>query len=189
MKVATLTAMARNGLKTLKKAELNLHPTKVRLGSQQGKDIQRYRRHESEDAWKAKDASCMDAEEQRKILPGFLESHEQPGRHPLLLSDDSQAKMGFVKDMREGEVYLKDYDDYLEVYRAEGSGLKVVCVSNFPEGKDLVQKVMSNMAVKKDRSVSPHPVLVAHPATTMPEPDAVSAPTPDVPKLDVRCVA
>ena len=100
-----------------------------------------------------------------------------------MLSDDSQAKMGFVRDMREGEVYLKDYDDYLEVYRAEGSGLKVVCVSNFPEGKDLIQRVMSNMAVKKDRSVSPHPVLVAHPTTTMPEPDAVSAPTPYVPKL------
>ena len=53
----------------------------------------------------------------RKILPGFLESHEQKGRHPLLLSDDSQAKMGFVKDMREGVCYLKDYDDYLEAQK------------------------------------------------------------------------
>ena len=31
--------------------------------------------------------------------------------------------------------------------------------------------------------MSPHPVLVAHPATTTPETDAVSAPTPDIKKL------
>merc|ERR1711873_365690 len=68
-----------------------------------------------------------------KILPGFLESHEQAGNHPLLLSDASQSRMGFVKDMREGKVYLKDYDDYLEIYRAHGSGLKVVCISHFPD--------------------------------------------------------
>ena len=71
------------------------------------------------------------------ILPGFLESHEEPGDHPLLLSDQSQARLGFVKDMREGKVYLKDHDDYVDIYRAEGSGLKVVCVSHFPPSIDL----------------------------------------------------
>eukprot|EP00973_Karenia_brevis_P028263 3894484-Karenia_brevis.AAC.1 len=29
----------------------------------------------------------------RQILPGFLESHEQDGAHPLLLSDQAQAQM------------------------------------------------------------------------------------------------
>eukprot|EP00973_Karenia_brevis_P023125 3184677-Karenia_brevis.AAC.1 len=44
--------------------------------------------------------------------------------------------MGFVKDMREGRVYLKDYDDYLNVYRVEGSGLKVVDISHFAKVGD-----------------------------------------------------
>jgi hypothetical protein len=69
----------------------------------------------------------------QKILPGFLESNEQKGGHPLLLSGESQAMLGFVKDMREGQVYLKDYDDYLDIYRAKGTGLQVVCISNFPD--------------------------------------------------------
>eukprot|EP00973_Karenia_brevis_P010718 1452012-Karenia_brevis.AAC.1 len=33
--------------------------------------------------------------------------------------------------MRNGRVYLKDYDDYLDVHRAEDSGLKVINVSQF----------------------------------------------------------
>eukprot|EP00973_Karenia_brevis_P077262 10732286-Karenia_brevis.AAC.1 len=44
--------------------------------------------------------------------------------------------MGFVKDMREGQVYLKDCDDYLDVYRVEGSELKVVDISHFPKVGD-----------------------------------------------------
>ena len=70
----------------------------------------------------------------RKIVPGLLESHEQDGNHPLLMSDESQAKMGFIKDMREGKIHLKDYGDSIDVYRAAGSGLKVVCISHFPKG-------------------------------------------------------
>ena len=37
------------------------------------------------------------------ILLGFLESHEQRANHPLL-SGEAQARMGFVKDMREGRI-------------------------------------------------------------------------------------
>ena len=74
----------------------------------------------------------------KKILPAALESHEQKGRHPLLLSGESQGKLGFMKDMRSGRVYLQDYKsgdimDELEVCRAAGSGLSVVCVSHFPK--------------------------------------------------------
>eukprot|EP00973_Karenia_brevis_P020585 2826469-Karenia_brevis.AAC.1 len=39
--------------------------------------------------------------------------------------------------MREGQLYLKDYYDYLDVYRAEGSGRKVINVSHFPENGDM----------------------------------------------------
>jgi hypothetical protein len=85
----------------------------------------------------------------QKIILGWLESHEQAGAHPLLLSDESQAQMGFVKDMRAGVVYLKDYDDYLDVYRAENSGLEVIGISNFPKGavtrEMFVEKVNGKM--------------------------------------------
>ena len=66
------------------------------------------------------------------ILPTAIQSHEQKGNHPLLLSDPSQAALGMVKNMREGIVYLEDYDDDVKVYRAKGTGLKVICVSRFP---------------------------------------------------------
>ena len=35
--------------------------------------------------------------------------------------------MVFVTDMREGRTYLMEQGDSLDVYRAEGSGFKVVC--------------------------------------------------------------
>eukprot|EP00973_Karenia_brevis_P028451 3920655-Karenia_brevis.AAC.1 len=41
--------------------------------------------------------------ESQQIIPGFLESHEQEGARPLLLSDQAQAQLGFVKDMRDGQ--------------------------------------------------------------------------------------
>jgi hypothetical protein len=96
--------------------------------------------------------------------------------------------VGFVKDMRAGVVYLKDYDDYLDVYRAENSGLEVVCVSHFPKGsltrEMFVEKVNGRMIgddVMRAEACSqqarrraarnvgeiyadPHLVHVAHPA-------------------------
>ena len=56
-----------------------------------------------------------------KISLGSLESPEQGGNHPLLLSEDSQVLMG----MREGRIYFADQNDVLDLYRAEGCGLKV----------------------------------------------------------------
>eukprot|EP00973_Karenia_brevis_P050892 7068095-Karenia_brevis.AAC.1 len=35
----------------------------------------------------------MKLHQSQQILPGFLESHEQDGAHPLLLSDQAQAQM------------------------------------------------------------------------------------------------
>eukprot|EP00973_Karenia_brevis_P062947 8750060-Karenia_brevis.AAC.1 len=35
--------------------------------------------------------------------------------------------------MRNGQVYLKDYDDFLDVYRDSKTGLRVINVSYFPK--------------------------------------------------------
>ena len=67
-----------------------------------------------------------------KILLGFLESHEQRGNHSLLLSDESEALMEFVTDMREGRTFLMEQDDCLDVYRAEGPAFKVVWFFTLP---------------------------------------------------------
>ena len=108
----------------------------------------------------------------KKALPGFLESREQPGTHPLLLSDASQARLGFVKDMRAGKVYLKDYNDDVDLYRAEGSGLRVVCVSHFPDNPSLISNLVGH---ESDADVlPPREPLVANPATHLklePKPD------------------
>ena len=66
-----------------------------------------------------------------KILLAFPKSHEQRGKHPLLSSDEIQARMTFVKDMRKRRIYFKDQDVFGSVYRADGSGLKVVCIFTF----------------------------------------------------------
>ena len=116
----------------------------------------------------------------KKAIPGFIESHEQNGQHPLLLSDASQAKMRFVKDMREGKIYLKDYDDYIDVYRAHTSGLKVICVSHFPKGKNDLSKFVEknlggvNIREKVARANDHSPVtLCANPANLKQDDDAV----------------
>ena len=54
---------------------------------------------------------CFKLSKSGLLLPGYIESHEQLGEHPLLLSDLSQARLGMVKDMRLGQVMLKDYND------------------------------------------------------------------------------
>lgn len=50
------------------------------------------------------------------IRPGAVESHEQDGRYPMLLSDQAQATRGIIKDMRSGLKYLKDFDDSSQCY-------------------------------------------------------------------------
>ena len=77
--------------------------------------------------------------------------------------------MGFVKDMREGKIYLEDYDDYIDVHRAEGSGFKVVCISHFPQDALNLTDFASKPG-RNERSLSPHPILVANPAVTIPDP-------------------
>ena len=99
------------------------------------------------------------------MLPGFLEPHEQPGGHPLLISDASQPRLGSVKDMRAGTVYLEDPNGYVDLYRAEGSGLRAVCVSHFPESPSPIGQLVGQ---ESDVEVlPPHEMLVANPATSI----------------------
>ena len=68
-----------------------------------------------------------------------------------------------MKDMRAGKVYLKDCNDYVDLCRAEGSGLRVVCVSHFPESPSLIGDLVGQ---ESDAEVlPPHEPLVANRAT------------------------
>jgi len=71
-------------------------------------------------------------EESYMTLPGGLSSHEMPNaKHPLLLSQSFQAKLGFQKDVRDGTITLKDYDGQsLEVVRQIRTGLFMVRIDH-----------------------------------------------------------
>ena len=58
-------------------------------------------------------------EESQMTIPGTVSSHEMPEKdHPLLLSQAAQAKLGFVKDVRDGTITMRDYENqHLEVVR------------------------------------------------------------------------
>ena len=62
------------------------------------------------------------------IVPGSVISHEMPGSsHPMLLSQSAQALLGFRKDVRDGTIKMKDYDDQdLEVVRQQRTGLFMI---------------------------------------------------------------
>eukprot|EP00973_Karenia_brevis_P031720 4378278-Karenia_brevis.AAC.1 len=49
------------------------------------------------------------------------------------MSDKTQAELGMIKDMRDGQVFLRDHDDYIDVYRDSRTGIRVINVSHFPE--------------------------------------------------------
>ena len=65
-------------------------------------------------------------------LQGSLDSHEiAEARHPLLLSNSCQAKLGFTKSSRRGTVSLDDYDNQeLEVARQIRTGLLMVRIDH-----------------------------------------------------------
>ena len=77
-----------------------------------------------------KEFECIVETTDNALIGGQLQSHEQDGSHPLLLSDASQAALGFVKDMSSNLIFLKNYDVYLEVCRAHDSGLKVINIED-----------------------------------------------------------
>ena len=71
-------------------------------------------------------------EESGMIIPGSITSHEiAAGSHPLLLSQAAQGTLGFRKDVRDGSVMLRDYENqHLEVMRAARTGLFMVRIDH-----------------------------------------------------------
>jgi hypothetical protein len=68
----------------------------------------------------------------RTPLAGVIQSYEIPGSAPLLISNEHQAKLGLVKDVRDGICTLKDFPGrHLPMCKAHGSGLLVVNLSEF----------------------------------------------------------
>ena len=66
------------------------------------------------------------------ILPGALDSHEiADTRHPLLLSQGFQAKLGFTKSTRRGTITLDDYQGQeIEVVRQVKTGLFIIRIDH-----------------------------------------------------------
>ncbi len=68
----------------------------------------------------------------RTPLGGVIQSYEIPGSAPLLISNEHQAKLGLVKDMRDVICTLKDFPGrHLPLSKALGSGLVVINISEF----------------------------------------------------------
>ena len=66
------------------------------------------------------------------VLPGAIDSHETAdSRHPLLISQSVQAKLGFTKSARKGTITLDDYEDQgLEVARQIRTGLFMIRIDH-----------------------------------------------------------
>ena len=59
------------------------------------------------------------------------------GKHPMLLSQSAQAKLGMVKDVREGIIIMKDYQgNRLEVVRQAKTGLFMTRIDRLPKIED-----------------------------------------------------
>ena len=67
--------------------------------------------------------------------------------------------MGSVQDMRDGRAHVKDHDEFLDVCRAEGSGL----VCRHRRGRDIREDVIR--ASCDSSMMEPHNTQVALPAT------------------------
>ena len=71
---------------------------------------------------------ALKLEESGLVIPGPFQAHEVPDEdHPMLISQSAQAKLGFIKDFREGTITIKDYNNqHLEVVRRKGTGLFMI---------------------------------------------------------------
>ena len=60
---------------------------------------------------KLKIAMAIRLQESHMVIPGCVHSHGIPEKtHPLLVSQDCQAKLGMTKRVRDGSITLDDYD-------------------------------------------------------------------------------
>ena len=66
------------------------------------------------------------------IIPGGMDSHELPtADHPMLISQSVQARLGMIKCIRNGIIWLQDYDNQtLEVVRHYKTGLFMIRIDH-----------------------------------------------------------
>ena len=90
-------------------------------------------------------------EESGLVLPGAIDSHEiADARHPLLLSQACQAKLGFTKSSRKGTITLDDYEGQgLEVARQVRTGLFLVRIDHlfYEQYAKLNSDVMTSLLI------------------------------------------
>ena len=72
----------------------------------------------------------------------ILDSNEQDGNHPMLLSQHTQMRLKLVKDMEGLTLYSRLIDDYIDLKRAKGSGLLVFRIDNWPTKWNELQESM-----------------------------------------------
>jgi hypothetical protein len=70
-------------------------------------------------------------------IPGTLDSNEVPNSAmPMLLSQNAQAPLGMIKDMRKGTIRLADYDlREIEVVRHKNTGLFMIRIDHLEVNK------------------------------------------------------
>jgi len=75
---------------------------------------------------------ALQLKESKLVLPGAIDSHEiANSRHPLLISQGCQAKLGFTKSSRKGTITLDDYQNQgLEVARQAKTGLFLIRIDH-----------------------------------------------------------
>ena len=65
-------------------------------------------------------------------LAGALLSCElEHSDNMCLLSQNAQSVLGIVRDQRDGTAFLKDYNQYVQLYRIKSNGLVAMCISDF----------------------------------------------------------
>ena len=95
----------------------------------------------------------------RKIQPGALGVTDRTGDFHLL-SDHTQCVLGFANDMRPGTVWLGVRKDNIQVYRAAGSGLTVICGSDFRSlAEHMVEGTYATGPTAEEQRIVLHPVL------------------------------
>ena len=74
---------------------------------------------------------ALQLKESELTLPGACISHEIPdAKHPMLLSQSAQAKIGMVKNMRKGVIMIEDYGEEIEVVRLVGTELFMIRIDH-----------------------------------------------------------
>ena len=71
-------------------------------------------------------------------MQGALKSNELDNvdHMPLVMSLASQMTFGLVKCMRSGRAYLPDCGSELKLYQDRKTGLRAVCISDFPTSEE-----------------------------------------------------